>query len=330
MITIEEKAKAYDMALEAARKELGIDRNEWSVVDSVLKSIFPELKESEDEKILNAIIEHFRECNYTTISGIERIKILEWLVAQKNDYEFIPIENTLEYKAGFAAGKKEQKHAEWSEEDENALKYIHELISWGYAEKFMDAQTAHDMRKWVNEHISRDTFQNGNSRWSEEDESILNNIIAYRYLNVDDLEWIKKLPKRFNLQPKQEWSDEDEKMLSSIIMFLAGFMGNEEKIDFLKSFRPQSQGVYKQTVDKIRETIDRYEHNEVELFTYERLVDLLGNIKADVHIADECHEILDEPHWKPSEEQMGHLRYYVESGSECLRSLYNDLKKLCQ
>ena len=39
---------------------------------------------------------------------------------------------------------------EWSEEDENALKYLHELISFGYTEKFMDAQTAHDMREWVN------------------------------------------------------------------------------------------------------------------------------------------------------------------------------------
>ena len=35
-----------------------------------------------------------------------------------------------------------------------------------------------------------------------------------------------------------EWSEEDEKMISSIIMFLAAFMGNEEKIDFLKSIRP--------------------------------------------------------------------------------------------
>lgn len=42
---------------------------------------------------------------------------------------------------------------EWSEEDENALKYLHELISWSYTEKFMDAQTAHDMRLWINEHL---------------------------------------------------------------------------------------------------------------------------------------------------------------------------------
>ena len=44
----------------------------------------------------------------------------------------------------------EQKPAEWSEEDKTAFKYLHRLISFGFAEKFMDAQTAHDMREWLN------------------------------------------------------------------------------------------------------------------------------------------------------------------------------------
>ena len=63
-----------------------------------------------------------------------------------------------------------QPKQEWSEEDENALKYIHELLVFGYTEKFMDAQTAHDMRKWVNEHLRPDTFQNGNSHWKPSEE----------------------------------------------------------------------------------------------------------------------------------------------------------------
>ena len=48
---------------------------------------------------------------------------------------------------------KEQKPVEWSEEDNNALKYIHELISFGYTENFFDAQTAADMRTWLNSHF---------------------------------------------------------------------------------------------------------------------------------------------------------------------------------
>lgn len=101
----------------------------------------PELRESEDERIRKELIAFFQDdLRGDYWHDLEVGHILAWLEKQK-----------------------EQKPA-WSEEDENALKYIHELISWGYAEKFMDAQTAHDMRKWVNEHISHDTFQNGNSR----------------------------------------------------------------------------------------------------------------------------------------------------------------------
>ena len=39
------------------------------------------------------------------------------------------------------------------------------------------------------------------AEWSEEDKSILDNIVAYKYLNIDDLEWLKSLPERFNPQP---------------------------------------------------------------------------------------------------------------------------------
>ena len=80
-----------------------------------------------------------------------------------------------------------QPKQEWSEEDENALKYIHELLVFGYTEKFMDAQTAHDMRKWVNEHLRPDTFQNGNSHWkpSEEQMEALKNSAYGAYQNGD-------------------------------------------------------------------------------------------------------------------------------------------------
>ena len=49
--------------------------------------------------------------------------------------------------------QKEQKPAEWSQEDKNALLLFHELISFGYTENFCDAQTAEDMRRWLNERL---------------------------------------------------------------------------------------------------------------------------------------------------------------------------------
>ena len=55
------------------------------------------------------------------------------------------------------------KAAGWSEEDENALTYLHELIDFGLTEKFFDTQTAADMRKWLNARLKSlrpDTFRN--------------------------------------------------------------------------------------------------------------------------------------------------------------------------
>ncbi len=69
-MTNDEKAKAYEMALEAARKELGVDRKEWEVVQRVLHNIFPELRESEseDERIRKWIIEEL-EITRDAMSG---------------------------------------------------------------------------------------------------------------------------------------------------------------------------------------------------------------------------------------------------------------------
>ena len=54
-MTIEDKAKAYDGALERAKKLHG-----KYCINNVLESLFPELKESEDEKIRKEIINYFK------------------------------------------------------------------------------------------------------------------------------------------------------------------------------------------------------------------------------------------------------------------------------
>lgn len=52
----------------------------------VLESLFPELKESEDERIRKELITHFRNTRYVTKEGAERIaKWIAWL--EKQDTE---------------------------------------------------------------------------------------------------------------------------------------------------------------------------------------------------------------------------------------------------
>ena len=57
MKTIEEKAKAYDEALERT-KEWSETKNGYYTPKELCEEIFPELKESEDEKIRKILIRH--------------------------------------------------------------------------------------------------------------------------------------------------------------------------------------------------------------------------------------------------------------------------------
>ena len=82
-MTTEEKARAYEMALEAARKELGVDRKEWEIVQRVLHNIFPELRESEDERIRKAIIKSIEEDSSVYEQEVSKESMLAYLEKQK-------------------------------------------------------------------------------------------------------------------------------------------------------------------------------------------------------------------------------------------------------
>ena len=88
----EEKAKAYDEALERAKKELEQDLHESGVW--AIQRIFPQLKESEDERIRTRLIEYFQgflkgyeDCykdgGSVRWEGLDVKSIIAWLEKQK-------------------------------------------------------------------------------------------------------------------------------------------------------------------------------------------------------------------------------------------------------
>lgn len=85
-LSIEEKAKRFDEAIERAKKcyeESKMRGNDWFVKD--IEEMFPELKESEDERIRKEIIGHVRNTRCVTEEGAERIvKWISWLEKQGN------------------------------------------------------------------------------------------------------------------------------------------------------------------------------------------------------------------------------------------------------
>ena len=98
-MTIEQKAKAYDKAIEHARsllKTIGNATLGNLVLKNEFKNMFPVLEESEDEMIRKTLIKYFRNC--VSLEGINGEDISNWLEKQG-----------------------EQKPSEWHREDEQNL-----------------------------------------------------------------------------------------------------------------------------------------------------------------------------------------------------------------
>lgn len=77
----EEKARAYDEALAKAKEQYNYPCMRSCM--GILEEIFPELKESEDEKMRKELIRAFKSLNTIKVwNGIERTDILAWLEKQ--------------------------------------------------------------------------------------------------------------------------------------------------------------------------------------------------------------------------------------------------------
>ena len=182
------------------------------------------------------------------------------------------------------------------------------------------------------------------AKWDEFDEDCLNRAIWYienpapSVVKDTNLAlWLKSLPGRFNLQPKQEWSEDDECNLKRIIRVLEDNDSDwKELSDWLKSLRPQPNSEWRHYIWATDLRFDftaliKYDNTD----NYE--IVQAGNCpkqeKNGVYIL--IKDIKPQPSWKPSEEQMealnalnlhGDLSYVGQQNQ--LISLYQDLKKL--
>lgn len=201
--------------------------------------------------------------------------------------------------------RKEQKPAEWSEEDERFRMICSECVGYHYIDGLIKKETYEKVTKWL-----KSLRIQAKQWWRVEDESNLQSCIAKIEIDMQHwdkhgktmvdgdiklIDWLRTLPERFNLPPKQEWSEDDEEMLNTIL-----------------SFSPILKGLAECNM-------------------------ILGREGNQVKVIDKCNAWLKslrpQSHWNPSEEQMDELEK-VSSGNTCafnygiLRKLYDDLKKL--
>lgn len=183
------------------------------------------------------------------------------------------------------------------------------------------------------------------AEWNEEDAEAINmclDAIPTRWKTKSGIlltQWFKD---HVRLQPTQKWSEEDEKDIAHIIRILDNCYAygkhdlsktdHENLVNKLESLRPQLQrcDTY---YDIIHNILDMLKDKDFTQITPEHRVSLLNDIRVRCKHADEWAKIIDEPHWKPTEEQIQLLQGYMSVASTLgdgakLKKLIGDLKKL--
>lgn len=129
------------------------------------------------------------------------------------------------------------------------------------------------------------------AEWGKEDKEKLNLVIDCIYdfypgpmVKYELKDWLKSLPERFNLQPKQVWSEEDERILTGIIERGSSQIPpyepalNEEQMEWLmkrlKSLRPQPKQEWSEEDEKIIRFYEADYNNQIGDMSMKDVIDM--------------------------------------------------------
>lgn len=297
-LSIEDKARRYDEAIEKLRS-LHDDYDTVSTLIDIkeeLENIFPELKESEDDrmkKLCISVVKQFaavcrKEDKYLT----EVEKCITWLEKQgKNNMGISEatkqklednLNKALEQETPYSWNdflKGEQKST-WSKEDEEMLEYTINCLKKPFPMALDDEQP----------------FK-------------------------DSITWLKSLKDRVQLQ--REWNKEDKEQLDRALYMMEQLdmtKSWDDVYNWLKSLRPQKQNItnkdFKDIINEIKTRIAQC--NGFNRKHREEVFNLLDSLKP-------------QNTWKPSDAQIIELRRVISGCSydiEPLVEIEEHLKKL--
>ena len=317
--------KKYNEALEVAKKNLeAIDTQAEGCTFSgvgfknTLIHCFPELAESEDEKIRKDIIEYFKDKRVD--DGIQ--PMLESWIA------WLEKQSPSAYELGHAEGmrvKNKEGLEKQGEQKDFGMKSAEESLG-------VSSET---YNKIVDECIYG---EHKHVEWSEEDENKMNNLIQHLRVAYSQCDWLDETInwiKFLSPQKKQEWSEEDEEMLKSILAtckMYAELVPSSPGKHLLEMQENWLKSHYSQKQWKPSEQEKAALRTAIHIMTKERYFPKLG---AHLQNILDVFEGQTRVEWKPSEEQLealntvnvaGGLRYVGQEGA--LISLYKDLKAL--
>lgn len=227
--------------------------------------------------------------------------------------------------------KKIEQKPSWSEEDEEKLNSIIEVLD----DNSLLVQWLKSIKDRAQPHPKQE--------WSEEDEEyymIVKESILERWKDTDNkdlieirdraLDWLKSLGDRVQSKPNQEWSEYDKIQLSEAIQMIEAngtWIRSEDAVkkvlNWLKSLRPQPKQEWSE---------------EDKLMSQRCIADLEYFLKTDKpSLTNRYKEQIDwirslKPnHWKPSNKQLNEVKNAIGvtgTNGIVLLSLYNDLLKL--
>lgn len=334
-MTKEEKAKAYDEALKRAEAAIDIAADK-DLVKGVATTIFPELRESEDERIRKVLVDMVnRETGFTGFPS--QGQVLAYLEKQKERGEANFREG---YLHGFEDAQKEQKPTNNSTREKIISRATSEkqvvLISEssGEAEIGWDTRSLEDAKKlleyglaFINKSITnpaekqKDSASNSfDDVWDEED---CEEIIAEgQKLTPRFKELLKevchawydrgvKLAEQKAAETPQWMIDFLNDILSSCIIYDDYVRRREYQskvLGIIKWLENQKTKTPQWMIDFLKE-IQPYSINKEEYAGYAGRIEFESKILTIIKWLE---SFRPRPHWKPSEEQMTALKCAIE------------------
>ena len=262
-MTIEEKAKAYDEAIEEARKAIDCYADDYRCdhitkrdIVEIYADIFPELRESEDERIRKKLIGIFTNKSLCDVYNLKSEDVLAYLEKRKEQKSTtIPERIRPKFSVGDTVCRKGYV--------DHTVIEIYLCKDPVYICKNDEGLESHisfsEQDKWEKkeqkpaEHLSvRDDFDlEGNLKtksagWSDEDEGMLGSIIRLGALDNAQSYWLKRICSILRQQKPVEWSDGDENRFNYLLHLINESGENEatkkgltDFINRIRSLGPQ-------------------------------------------------------------------------------------------
>ena len=193
-MSIEQKAKAYDEALELARKIHSGEGVDAAAGWSTLETIFPQLCESEDERIRKELLSFIESVQHSYLCANDRReKWIAYLEKQKY-YRMKPVyDNQDSFESALEKA--------WKDYNDSGARTVD-----GCEDDYVECAHAKGFREGYLFGIEKQKKQK--PAWSEEDEKMLDNICSHLYATPEKRDkmqkWLKSL--------RHSWKPSDHQM----------------------------------------------------------------------------------------------------------------------